>query len=48
VLEVGFDQVTAGRIRHGTRPLRWRTDKAPRQCTAEQLATPDRALALLE
>jgi ATP-dependent DNA ligase len=48
VLEVGFDQVTAGRIRHGTRPLRWRVDKAPRQCTAEQLATPDRALALLE
>ena len=48
VLEVGFDQVTSGRIRHGTRPLRWRTDKAPRQCTMEQLATPDRALALLE
>jgi ATP-dependent DNA ligase len=48
VLEVGFDQVTSGRIRHGTRPLCWRTDKAPRQCTTEQLATPDRALALLE
>ena len=48
VLEVGFDQVTSGRIRHGTKPLRWRTDKAPRQCTMEQLATPDRALALLE
>jgi ATP-dependent DNA ligase len=48
VLEVAFDQVTAGRIRHGTRPVRWRTDKAPRQCTLEQLATPDRALALLD
>ena len=48
VLEVAFDQVTSGRIRHGTKPLRWRTDKAPRQCTAEQLETPDRALALLE
>ena len=48
VLEVAFDQVTSGRIRHGTRPLRWRTDKAPRQCTIEQLAAPDRALALLE
>ncbi len=48
VLEVSFDQVTAGRIRHGTKPVRWRTDKAPRQCTAEQLATPDRAIALLE
>ena len=48
VLEVEFDQVTGGRIRHGTRPVRWRTDKAPSQCTAEQLATPDRVIALLE
>ncbi|HZO94749.1 MAG TPA: ATP-dependent DNA ligase [Candidatus Baltobacteraceae bacterium] len=48
VLEVAFDQVTGGRIRHGTRPVRWRPDKAPRQCTIEQLETPDRALALLE
>ncbi len=48
VLEVGFDQVTSGRIRHGTRPLRWRSDKPPRACTFEQLDTPDRALALLE
>jgi ATP-dependent DNA ligase len=48
VLEVAFDQVTGGRIRHGTRPVRWRPDKAPRQCTADQLATPDRAIALLD
>jgi ATP-dependent DNA ligase len=48
VIEVAFDQVTSGRIRHGTRPVRWRPDKAPRQCTVEQLATPDRAIALLE
>ncbi len=48
VLEVSFDQVTAGRIRHGTKPVRWRLDKAPRQCTADQLATPGRAIALLE
>ena len=48
VLEVAFDQVTSGRIRHGTRPVRWRGDKSPRQCTIEQLATPDRALSLLE
>ncbi len=40
VLEVAFDQVTAGRFRHGTRPLRWRPDKAPRTCTTEQLAVP--------
>jgi ATP-dependent DNA ligase len=48
VLEVAFDLVTSGRIRHGTRPVRWRADKAPRQCTVEQLATPDRVLALLD
>ena len=30
VLEVSFDQVTGGRIRHGTKPVRWRPDKAPR------------------
>ncbi len=48
VLEVGFDQVTSGRIRHGTRPLRWRPDKAPRQCTLDQLETPGAATALLD
>lgn len=37
VVEVGYDQVTEGRFRHGTRLLRWRPDKAPRQCTREQL-----------
>ncbi len=40
VLEVAFDQVTAGRFRHGTRPLRWRFDKVPRNCTIAQLAAP--------
>jgi len=48
VLEVSFDQVTGGRIRHGTRPVRWRPDKAPRQCTDDQLQVPQSALALLE
>ncbi len=38
VIEVEFDQVTGGRIRHGTRPLRWRTDKLPQACTRDQLA----------
>jgi ATP-dependent DNA ligase len=38
VVEVGFDQVTNGRFRHGTRLVRWRPDKAPRQCTREQIA----------
>jgi ATP-dependent DNA ligase len=37
VLEVGYDHVTAGRFRHGTRFVRWRPDKAPTQCRIEQL-----------
>lgn len=38
VVEVSFDQVTAGRFRHGTTLLRWRPDKAPQQCRTDQLA----------
>jgi ATP-dependent DNA ligase len=38
VVEVRYDQVTGDRFRHGTTLLRWRPDKAPRQCTFEQLA----------
>jgi ATP-dependent DNA ligase len=37
VVEVRFDHVTGERFRHGTRLLRWRPDKAPRQCTFEQI-----------
>jgi ATP-dependent DNA ligase len=37
VVEVGYDHVTGGRFRHGTRFVRWRPDKAPRQCRMEQL-----------
>ena len=37
VVEVGYDHVSNGRFRHGTRFVRWRPDKAPRQCTMEQL-----------
>jgi len=37
VVEVRYDQVTAGRFRHGTKLVRWRPDKAPAQCTLEQL-----------
>jgi ATP-dependent DNA ligase len=40
VVEVAFDHVTARRFRHATRLLRWRADKAPRQCTMEQLLAP--------
>lgn len=38
VVEVSYDHVTGGRFRHGTKLLRWRPDKAPAQCTMEQLA----------
>jgi ATP-dependent DNA ligase len=38
VVEVRYDQVTARRFRHGTGFLRWRPDKAPDQCTFDQLA----------
>jgi ATP-dependent DNA ligase len=37
VVEVLYDQVTGARFRHGTRLLRWRPDKAPAQCTMDQL-----------
>ena len=48
VVEVCYDQVTGGRFRHGTRLLRWRPDKAPSQCTEEQLgreARPSRIIS---
>jgi ATP-dependent DNA ligase len=37
VAEVAYDHFSAGRFRHGTQFLRWRPDKAPRQCTFEQV-----------
>ena len=40
VVEVLYDQITAGRFRHGTKLLRRRPDKVPRQCTMDQLAPP--------
>jgi ATP-dependent DNA ligase len=38
VVEIDFDHVSAGRIRHGAKLRRWREDKAPRECTFDQLA----------
>ena len=38
VVEVRYDHVSGARFRHGTALLRWRPDKAPKQCTFEQLA----------
>lgn len=37
VAEVQFDHTTADRFRHGTKLVRWRPDKSPRDCTMEQL-----------
>ena len=37
VVEVGFDQVSDDRFRHGTKLLRFRPDKRPDQCGMEQL-----------
>jgi ATP-dependent DNA ligase len=37
VVEVEYDHFTGGRFRHGTHFLRWRPDKAPRQCTLAQV-----------
>jgi ATP-dependent DNA ligase len=48
VVEVQFDHFTGGRFRHGTRFLRWRPEKAPRDCTMKQVEREDRsALRLL-
>jgi ATP-dependent DNA ligase len=40
VVEVRYDQVTGDRFRHGTRLVRFRPDKAPRQCTFDQIEPP--------
>jgi ATP-dependent DNA ligase len=37
VVEVTFDHVSDGRIRHGTKVQRWREDKPPLECRIEQL-----------
>jgi ATP-dependent DNA ligase len=37
VLEIDFDHISAGRIRHGAKLKRWREDKQPHECTLGQL-----------
>jgi ATP-dependent DNA ligase len=39
VVEIDFDHVSAGRIRHGAKLRRWREDKPPRECGYDQLRT---------
>lgn len=38
VAEVQFDHFSGGRFRHGTKFLRWRPEKKPKQCDCEQVA----------
>lgn len=48
VVEVTYDHFTGGRFRHGTKIVRWRKDKSPRQCTMDQVEGREgRSLALL-
>ena len=42
VAEVSYDHWSGDRFRHGTRFLRWRPDKAPRQCTMDQVTASTR------
>jgi ATP-dependent DNA ligase len=46
VVEVSFDHAGGERFRHGTKILRWRPDKAPRQCTMDQLLAAEAASPL--
>ena len=49
VVEVQYDHYSGARFRHGTKFLRWRPDKAPRQCTMDQVQPARKsALAMLK
>ncbi len=37
VVEVTYDHTSGGRIRHGSKIVRWREDKKPRECKFDQL-----------
>jgi ATP-dependent DNA ligase len=45
VVEVTYDHVSGDRFRHGTTFVRWRPDKAPRQCTMQQISQPAGSIA---
>ena len=48
VVEVCYDHFTGDRFRHGIRILRWRPDKAPKQCSLDQVKqTKAKLMALL-
>ena len=37
VIEITYDHTSGGRIRHGSKIIRWRDDKKPRECSIDQL-----------
>jgi ATP-dependent DNA ligase len=37
VVEVQYDHFSGGRFRHGTKFLRWRPDKGPKECSIAQV-----------
>ena len=37
VVEVTYDHTSGGRIRHGSKIVRWRDDKKPKECSFDQL-----------
>jgi ATP-dependent DNA ligase len=45
VIEVTYDHFSGDRFRHGTGFVRWRPDKAPRQCTMEQVVQPTASIS---
>jgi ATP-dependent DNA ligase len=48
VVEVAYDHFTGDRFRHGTKIVRWRPDKSPKQCNVDQVAHREgKSLALL-
>jgi ATP-dependent DNA ligase len=48
VVEIAYDHFTGDRFRHGTKIVRWRPDKTPKQCTMDQVAHREgKSLALL-
>ena len=47
VAEVRYDHISGDRFRHGTKFLRWRPDKDPRDCTMDQLTPEERPAALI-
>jgi ATP-dependent DNA ligase len=46
VVEIQYDHFTGGRFRHGTKLLRFRPDKPPKQCTIDQVEQPGAASPL--